>query len=143
MLKVQYFLHNIKIILIIIITIRMIRHPIIILISVIILTLFISLTFYQNSINSLFPLILILLIIGGILTIFMYIIRLCPNKKISFNIKLIIPISIIFILKLYPIFIKFHNEDLITIYFYPFINILLLIIIYLFISLIIIIKMLN
>nr|UNO54311.1 NADH dehydrogenase subunit 6 [Amblyomma sp.] len=126
-----------------IITMSMMSHPMMMLISVIILTLFISLTFYQNSMNSLFPLILILLIMGGMLTIFMYMISLCPNKKMSFNIKLMIPISIMFMLKLYPMFMKFHNEDLITIYFYPFINMLLLMMTYLFISLMIMMKMLN
>lgn len=56
-----------------------------ILISIMLLTLCISLTFYIFSQFSLISLIMILLILGGILIIFMYIVSLSPNNKISLN----------------------------------------------------------
>lgn len=48
------------------------------------------------------PLILILLILGGIFILFLYIIRLIPNKKLTFNKKIII--LIIFLLISFPLF---------------------------------------
>lgn len=115
-----------------------------ILISIMLLTLCISLTFYIFSQFSLISLIMILLILGGILIIFMYIVSLSPNNKISLNWKIfiILPFFLIFLKWDYQIE-NFRNEILNKIYFSGFINLILLIIIYLIITLIVVLKLTN
>nr|YP_010535426.1 NADH dehydrogenase subunit 6 [Amblyomma tholloni]QLD97061.1 NADH dehydrogenase subunit 6 [Amblyomma tholloni]QLD97074.1 NADH dehydrogenase subunit 6 [Amblyomma tholloni]UYB78013.1 NADH dehydrogenase subunit 6 [Amblyomma tholloni] len=118
-------------------------HPVTMLLSVILLTLAVSMIFYQNSCNSLLPLILILLILGGMLIIFMYMVSLCPNKKINFNIKNLFMILLIIIFNYSFISTKIFNQDFMKIYFNPFFNMMLLTMIYLLISLLVVMKMLN
>lgn len=89
------------------------------------------------------PLILILLILGGIFILFLYIIRLIPNKKLTFNKKIII--LIIFLLISFPLFkiseisFLFINSN----FFHSSINIIIFIIIYLIITLIVVIKLIT
>nr|YP_010231350.1 NADH dehydrogenase subunit 6 [Dermacentor auratus]QSV37419.1 NADH dehydrogenase subunit 6 [Dermacentor auratus] len=119
-------------------------HPISMLISLILFTLFLSIMFYFLFQCSLISLMMILIILGGMLIIFMYMISLCPNKKIQVNIKTTLfmimaslPISI-------PIF--FMNLEILhitKIYSINFINMLILMMMYLIISLMIISKNLN
>nr|WQF69077.1 NADH dehydrogenase subunit 6 [Amblyomma nodosum] len=118
-------------------------HPITMLISVILLTLMVCLTFYQNSCNSLFPLILILLILGGMLIIFMYMISLCPNKKMNFNLKFIFLILMPLLSNNIPVFMKFYNQELMKIYYFSYLNIMMMMMIYLVITLMIVMKILN
>nr|YP_010534075.1 NADH dehydrogenase subunit 6 [Amblyomma latum]UXX50170.1 NADH dehydrogenase subunit 6 [Amblyomma latum] len=119
------------------------KHPLSMLLSVISLTLMISLFFYQNTCNSFIPLIIILLIMGGMLIIFMYMISLCPNKKFKVNSKNFIWLLFIFLMNSKMIHLKILNEDMMKIYCYPYMNMLLIMMIYLFINLMIMMKMLN
>nr|YP_007475026.1 NADH dehydrogenase subunit 6 [Amblyomma cajennense]YP_009332021.1 NADH dehydrogenase subunit 6 [Amblyomma sculptum]AFU55275.1 NADH dehydrogenase subunit 6 [Amblyomma cajennense]APH07718.1 NADH dehydrogenase subunit 6 [Amblyomma sculptum]WEF75038.1 NADH dehydrogenase subunit 6 [Amblyomma sculptum] len=118
-------------------------HPMMMLIAVILLTLFISLLFYTITENSLFPLIMILMILGGMLIIFMYIISLCPNKKMNFNYKISIVGFAVLFLNLNFMFMKILNQNLIKIYFFTFVNMLILLMLYLLITLSVILKNLN
>uniref|UniRef100_UPI0030FEF04E NADH dehydrogenase subunit 6 n=1 Tax=Amblyomma nitidum TaxID=1325864 RepID=UPI0030FEF04E len=119
------------------------NHPMTMLLSVILLTLFISMVFYFNSCNAFFSLIMILLILGGMLIIFMYMVSLCPNKKMNFNIKTCLMILFITPLSFPLISLKFFNEELIKIFFFPQIMMMLLMMIYLIITLMVVMKMLN
>nr|YP_010535374.1 NADH dehydrogenase subunit 6 [Amblyomma hebraeum]QLD96944.1 NADH dehydrogenase subunit 6 [Amblyomma hebraeum]QLD96957.1 NADH dehydrogenase subunit 6 [Amblyomma hebraeum]UYB77935.1 NADH dehydrogenase subunit 6 [Amblyomma hebraeum] len=118
-------------------------HPVSMLFSIIMLTLLVSLTFYKISTNSLLPLILILLILGGMLVIFLYMVSLCPNKKINFKIKNFSLTFSFFFFSFYLTFNKVAYLDLMKIYYFPFFNMLLLMMIYLLISLLVVMKMLN
>nr|QLD96996.1 NADH dehydrogenase subunit 6 [Amblyomma marmoreum] len=118
-------------------------HPITMLISVILLTMFISMTFYNCSCNAFFPLILILLILGGMLIIFMYMISLCPNKKFNFNKKNYFIILVMIFMNFSVIFIQFDKQELMKIYFSPFINMLLIMMVYIIITLMVVMKMLD
>nr|YP_010730011.1 NADH dehydrogenase subunit 6 [Amblyomma tonelliae]WEF75025.1 NADH dehydrogenase subunit 6 [Amblyomma tonelliae] len=118
-------------------------HPMTMLIAVIFLTLFISMIFYKISENSILPLIVILMILGGMMIIFMYIISLCPNKKMSFNMKFLIFSLMIVMFNMDLIFIKVLNQDLMKIYFFSYINSLLFLMLYLLITLAVILKNLN
>nr|BCW91244.1 NADH dehydrogenase subunit 6 [Amblyomma sp.]BCW91257.1 NADH dehydrogenase subunit 6 [Amblyomma sp.]BCW91270.1 NADH dehydrogenase subunit 6 [Amblyomma sp.]BCW91283.1 NADH dehydrogenase subunit 6 [Amblyomma sp.]BCW91296.1 NADH dehydrogenase subunit 6 [Amblyomma sp.] len=118
-------------------------HPMSMLISVIILTILMAMIFYQNSCNSLFSLMLILLILGGMLIIFMYMVSLCPNKKINFNFKTLVFFSMTTILNFNYIFNKFNYQELIKIYSFPFMNMLIIMMIYLLITLMVTMKLLN
>lgn len=121
-----------------------ITHPLIMLISVMLLTLYISIIFYLISQFSMISLIIVLLILGGILVIFIYMVRLTPNNKISFNFKILV--SIFFILFLLNVEIQIKNLDIQIfnkIYFTNYINLIMLIIIYLILSLNVVIKLTN
>nr|UZG91583.1 NADH dehydrogenase subunit 6 [Dermacentor reticulatus] len=119
-------------------------HPIMMLMSLILLTLFLSMSFYFLFQFSLVSLLMILIILGGMLIIFMYMISLCPNKKIFIDIKMII----FSILMTIPIYFPFHMMsfniiNIEKIYSINFTNMLILMMIFLIMSLMIISKNLN
>nr|WLD06653.1 NADH dehydrogenase subunit 6 [Dermacentor reticulatus] len=119
-------------------------HPIMMLMSLILLTLFLSMSFYFLFQFSLISLLMILIILGGMLIIFMYMISLCPNKKIFINIKMII----FSILMTIPIYFPFHMMsfniiNIEKIYSINFTNMLILMMLFLIMSLMIISKNLN
>lgn len=119
-------------------------HPILILTSLILLTLFLSLTFYFIYQFSIISIMIILIILGGILIIFIYIIRLCPNKKITFDKKLFFIFLLILLVIPNKIFIiKLELININKIYLANFVNMVILIIIFLIIILIIVSKNLN
>nr|YP_011017352.1 NADH dehydrogenase subunit 6 [Amblyomma dubitatum]WQF69015.1 NADH dehydrogenase subunit 6 [Amblyomma dubitatum] len=118
-------------------------HPMTMLISVILLTILVSMMFYQNSCNSLFPLILILLILGGMLMIFMYMISLCPNKKMNFKLKSILLLLMLMLSDFNLIFTKFYSQELMKIYYFSYLNVIMFMMIYLLISLMVVMKILN
>nr|YP_011017391.1 NADH dehydrogenase subunit 6 [Amblyomma neumanni]WQF69054.1 NADH dehydrogenase subunit 6 [Amblyomma neumanni] len=118
-------------------------HPMMMLIAVILLTLFISITFYLNSCNSMFPLILILLILGGMLIIFMYMISLCPNKKMNYSLKFSILGLTLVVIYPFNLYLKILKQDLMKIYYFSFMNIMIMMMIYLLISLLVVMKNLN
>lgn len=119
-------------------------HPIIILMSVIILTLYMAIIFYHISQFSIISLIIILLILGGILIIFIYIVRLTPNNKILFNYKIIFVTAMILIFINIEIQYKTLEHLILNkIYFHSFLNLIILIIIYLILSLTVVIKLTN
>nr|WRY71144.1 NADH dehydrogenase subunit 6 [Dermacentor reticulatus] len=119
-------------------------HPIMMLMSLILLTLFLSMSFYFLFQFSLVSLLMILIILGGMLIIFMYMISLCPNKKIFINIKMII----FSILMTIPIYFPFHMMsfniiNIEKIYSINFTNMLILMMLFLIMSLMIISKNLS
>nr|YP_010571317.1 NADH dehydrogenase subunit 6 [Dermacentor reticulatus]UZG91453.1 NADH dehydrogenase subunit 6 [Dermacentor reticulatus]UZG91466.1 NADH dehydrogenase subunit 6 [Dermacentor reticulatus]UZG91479.1 NADH dehydrogenase subunit 6 [Dermacentor reticulatus]UZG91492.1 NADH dehydrogenase subunit 6 [Dermacentor reticulatus]UZG91505.1 NADH dehydrogenase subunit 6 [Dermacentor reticulatus] len=119
-------------------------HPIMMLMSLILLTLFLSMSFYFLFQFSLVSLLMILIILGGMLIIFMYMISLCPNKKIFIDIKMII----FSILMTIPIYFPFHMMsfniiNIEKIYSINFTNMLILMMLFLIMSLMIISKNLN
>uniref|UniRef100_UPI0030FEC222 NADH dehydrogenase subunit 6 n=1 Tax=Amblyomma calabyi TaxID=3065602 RepID=UPI0030FEC222 len=118
-------------------------HPMTMLISVIFITLFMSIFFYLNSCNSMFSLILILLILGGMLMIFLYMISLCPNLKIKLDKKMIFIIFLIFSFKINFMYNNFMNQDLKKIFFFMFMNMIILMMMYLIITLLVVMKNLN
>nr|QOI73939.1 NADH dehydrogenase subunit 6 [Haemaphysalis longicornis] len=122
----------------------MMTHPIMMLMSIMLLTLYMSLAFYLFSQFSLISLIMILLILGGMLIIFMYMVSLSPNNKISLNWMMLI--SLFFML----VFInwEFHfenikNEILNKIYFFCFMNLIMLMMTYLILTLFVVLKLTN
>nr|YP_010535620.1 NADH dehydrogenase subunit 6 [Ornithodoros noorsveldensis]AIZ58708.1 NADH dehydrogenase subunit 6 [Ornithodoros noorsveldensis]AIZ58721.1 NADH dehydrogenase subunit 6 [Ornithodoros noorsveldensis]UYB78493.1 NADH dehydrogenase subunit 6 [Ornithodoros noorsveldensis] len=69
-------------------------HPISMIMILISSTLLFNLFIYIQLKNTWFPLLVTLLILGGMLTIFLYITSLTPNKKFTFN-KFFMMISIL------------------------------------------------
>lgn len=119
-------------------------HPIIILLTLILLTLFLSIIFYYSYQFSIISIIIILIILGGILIIFIYIIRLCPNKKIKFNKKIRVTFTFLLITNSYSMYImKLELVYINKIYLVNFVNIIIVIIIFLLLILIIVAKNLN
>uniref|UniRef100_UPI0030FE344E NADH dehydrogenase subunit 6 n=1 Tax=Amblyomma postoculatum TaxID=3107720 RepID=UPI0030FE344E len=118
-------------------------HPMTMLVSVILLTLFMSLFFYLNSCNSLFSLILVLLILGGMLMIFLYMVSLCPNMKMNFKKKLALFIPFPILMEINCINSNFFLKDLMKIFFFMFANLIILMMIYLLATLLVVMKNLN
>nr|QPM99861.1 NADH dehydrogenase subunit 6 [Haemaphysalis flava] len=122
----------------------MMTHPIMMLMSVMMLTLYMSMIFYYISQFSMISLIMILLILGGMLIIFMYMVSLTPNNKISFITKYFSFITVM--LLLINIEIQYKSlEHLIfsKIYFYNFMNLIMLMMMYLILSLTVVMKLTN
>nr|UNO54246.1 NADH dehydrogenase subunit 6 [Dermacentor sp.] len=119
-------------------------NPISMLISLILLTLFLSISFYFLFQFSLISLLMILIILGGMLIIFMYMISLCPNYKIIVNKKMIMFSIFTTILISFPTYMmNFETNNVSKIYLMNFTNMLIMMMIYLIISLMIISKNLN
>nr|YP_010983060.1 NADH dehydrogenase subunit 6 [Rhipicephalus pumilio]WOH23057.1 NADH dehydrogenase subunit 6 [Rhipicephalus pumilio] len=119
-------------------------HPIFMLSSLILLTLFLSLTFYFIYQFSLMSMMMILIILGGMLIIFMYMISLCPNKKMSFYGKLSVTFTTTLIL--IPFNMYMSKLDLINInkiYSVNFVNMIIMMMIFLLLMLMIISKNLK
>nr|YP_009532703.1 NADH dehydrogenase subunit 6 [Haemaphysalis hystricis]AYA73269.1 NADH dehydrogenase subunit 6 [Haemaphysalis hystricis]QPM99874.1 NADH dehydrogenase subunit 6 [Haemaphysalis hystricis]UXX50274.1 NADH dehydrogenase subunit 6 [Haemaphysalis hystricis] len=122
----------------------MMTHPIMMLMSIMLLTLFMSMAFYSFSQFSLISLIMILLILGGMLIIFMYMVSLSPNNKISFNwLMFLSAFFLMFIMKLEFHYENIKNEILDKIYFSNFMNLILLMMIYLILTLFVVLKLTN
>nr|UNO54350.1 NADH dehydrogenase subunit 6 [Hyalomma asiaticum] len=71
-------------------------HPIMMLMALILFTLFLAVMFYNSFQFSFVSLMMVLLILGGMLIIFMYMISLCPNSKMNFNIKTFLILPLLF-----------------------------------------------
>nr|YP_007475039.1 NADH dehydrogenase subunit 6 [Haemaphysalis formosensis]AFU55288.1 NADH dehydrogenase subunit 6 [Haemaphysalis formosensis]UXX50209.1 NADH dehydrogenase subunit 6 [Haemaphysalis formosensis] len=122
----------------------MMTHPIMMLMSVMLLTLYMSMIFYFISQFSLISLIMILLILGGMLIIFMYMVSLTPNNKISFNYKMIfIVILVMFLLNVEIQFKNFEMNIMSKIYFMNYMNMIMLMMMYLILSLTVVMKLTN
>uniref|UniRef100_UPI0030FE8A47 NADH dehydrogenase subunit 6 n=1 Tax=Amblyomma papuanum TaxID=3065601 RepID=UPI0030FE8A47 len=133
-----------KIFFVMVLSTMMMNHPIFMLISVMMLTLLISMNFYYCTHLSFISMIMILLILGGMLIIFMYMISLCPNKKINFNKKLAVILSLAFLMmSINPIMAKFSTMFMMKMYSMNFFNLITLMMIYLIITLIVVMKISN
>nr|YP_010329490.1 NADH dehydrogenase subunit 6 [Dermacentor sinicus]UNO54103.1 NADH dehydrogenase subunit 6 [Dermacentor sinicus] len=119
-------------------------NPISMLISLILLTLFLSISFYFLFQFSLISLLMILIILGGMLIIFMYMISLCPNYKIIVNKKMIMFSIFMTSFISFPTYMmNFEMINMSKIYLMNFTNMLIMMMIFLIISLMIISKNLN
>nr|NP_008521.1 NADH dehydrogenase subunit 6 [Rhipicephalus sanguineus]O99827.1 RecName: Full=NADH-ubiquinone oxidoreductase chain 6; AltName: Full=NADH dehydrogenase subunit 6 [Rhipicephalus sanguineus]AAD05528.1 NADH dehydrogenase 6 [Rhipicephalus sanguineus] len=119
-------------------------HPILMLSSLILLTLFLSLIFYFIYQFSIMSMMMILIILGGMLIIFMYMISLCPNKKMSFYKKLSVTFTMMLILIPYDSFMtKLEMININKIYSVNFVNMIILMMIFLIVMLTIISKNLS
>nr|UNO53973.1 NADH dehydrogenase subunit 6 [Haemaphysalis concinna] len=126
------------------ILLMMMTHPLMMLMSVMLLTLYMSMIFYLISQFSMISLIMVLLILGGMLVIFMYMVSLTPNNKISFNFKMLV--SIFFMLFLLNVEIQMKNLDMQIfnkIYFTNYMNLIMLMMMYLILSLNVVMKLTN
>lgn len=133
-----------------------INHPLTISLILLIHALTISITTGLLSINFWFSYILFIIIVGGILVLFLYITRIASNKKFKFNINIVIINFIVLVLSsIYFYFNKFSliqknsyiietstNKYLRIRKFinFPFNLIIFIMIIYLFITLIAVVK---
>nr|YP_010535803.1 NADH dehydrogenase subunit 6 [Rhipicephalus zambeziensis]QLD97347.1 NADH dehydrogenase subunit 6 [Rhipicephalus zambeziensis]QLD97360.1 NADH dehydrogenase subunit 6 [Rhipicephalus zambeziensis]UYB78858.1 NADH dehydrogenase subunit 6 [Rhipicephalus zambeziensis] len=119
-------------------------HPILMLTSLILLTLFLSLAFYFIYQFSIVSLMMVLIILGGMLIIFMYMISLCPNKKMNFSKKLSIIFTCMLIMMPLEMFmVKFELPHINKIYQMNFINMIIMMMIFLIMMLMIISKNLS
>lgn len=125
---------------ILIISFFLFNHPITILILIISTTIIISILRIKFLKMIWLSLILILLILGGILILFLYLISLIPNKKIIFKKKILLLLA-------FGLIINFNTSNqvnlsintIINLFFPPSIRWLLFIIIYLLLTLIVVI----
>nr|YP_010253928.1 NADH dehydrogenase subunit 6 [Rhipicephalus linnaei]QTZ18357.1 NADH dehydrogenase subunit 6 [Rhipicephalus linnaei]UNO54428.1 NADH dehydrogenase subunit 6 [Rhipicephalus sanguineus] len=114
-------------------------HPILMLSSLILLTLFLALTFYFIYQFSFVSMMMILIILGGMLIIFMYMISLCPNKKMSFYKKLSATFTLLLILIPYNTFMmKLEVININKVYSVNFVNMIILMMTFLIVMLTII-----
>nr|WKW91698.1 NADH dehydrogenase subunit 6 [Rhipicephalus sanguineus] len=119
-------------------------HPILMLSSLILLTLFLALTFYFIYQFSFVSMMMILIILGGMLIIFMYMISLCPNKKMSFYKKLSATFTLLLILIPYNTFMmKLEVININKVYSVNFVNMIILMMTFLIVMLTIISKNLS
>nr|YP_009536343.1 NADH dehydrogenase subunit 6 [Ornithodoros tholozani]AYN50608.1 NADH dehydrogenase subunit 6 [Ornithodoros tholozani] len=108
-------------------------HPVSMIMVMIMTTLLLILLMYLSLKFSWFPLIITLLMLGGLLVIFLYITSLTPNKKFNFKKIFLLPFPIFMLFianmqssiltpmnlpKLEMIFMKFYNIMLIFMMFY-------------------------
>nr|YP_010329438.1 NADH dehydrogenase subunit 6 [Haemaphysalis kitaokai]UNO53882.1 NADH dehydrogenase subunit 6 [Haemaphysalis kitaokai] len=121
----------------------MMSHPMMMLMSIMLLTFFLSLMFYFSFQLAIISLIMILLILGGMLIVFMYMISLCPNKKINFNKNSIIMSFLILMTSNFCILMKFEISNFIKMYSNNSMNLLLLMMMYLIVSLMVVMKISN
>nr|YP_010329451.1 NADH dehydrogenase subunit 6 [Haemaphysalis cornigera]YP_011004261.1 NADH dehydrogenase subunit 6 [Haemaphysalis taiwana]UNO53908.1 NADH dehydrogenase subunit 6 [Haemaphysalis cornigera]UNO53921.1 NADH dehydrogenase subunit 6 [Haemaphysalis cornigera]WPS93623.1 NADH dehydrogenase subunit 6 [Haemaphysalis taiwana] len=122
----------------------MMTHPIMMLMSIMLLTLYMALIFYKVSQFSLISLIMILLILGGMLIIFMYMVSLSPNNKISLNWMTLVSLPFFMIFLNWETLMENVNNEIIEkIYFHGFMNLILLMMIYLIITLFVVLKLTN
>nr|AFR24940.1 NADH dehydrogenase subunit 6 [Rhipicephalus sanguineus] len=119
-------------------------HPILMLSSLILLTLFLALTFYFIYQFSFVSMMMILIILGGMLIIFMYMISLCPNKKMSFYKKLSATFTLLLIFIPYNTFMmKLEVININKVYSVNFVNMIILMMTFLIVMLTIISKNLS
>nr|QVV23844.1 NADH dehydrogenase subunit 6 [Hyalomma aegyptium] len=119
-------------------------HPIMMLMTLITFTLFLAMMFYNSFQFSFISLMTILLILGGMLIIFMYMISLCPNSKMNFNTKMLLisPFMLIFFPK-NIIFWKIELMMMNKIYMINHVNMMIMMMLFLIMSLMIISKNLK
>nr|QVV23883.1 NADH dehydrogenase subunit 6 [Hyalomma anatolicum] len=132
-----------KLLLILSLICALLFHPIMMLMSLILFTLFLSIMFYNSFQFAFISLMMILLILGGMLIIFMYMISLCPNKKMNFNIKLMIIPFMLFFYMVNSNFEKFEFTMIYKIYMMNYLNMMIMMMLFLIMSLMIISKNLK
>nr|QLD97152.1 NADH dehydrogenase subunit 6 [Hyalomma rufipes] len=118
-------------------------HPIMMLLSLILFTLFLSIMFYNSFQFAFISLMMILLILGGMLIIFMYMISLCPNNKMNLNIKLMIMPFLLFFFVTNLNWEKFEFTMIYKIYMMNYLNMMIIMMFFLIMSLMIISKNLK
>ncbi|KAH7977156.1 hypothetical protein HPB51_029859 (mitochondrion) [Rhipicephalus microplus] len=135
---------EIKIVMFLSIICASVFHPVMMLLTLILLTLFLSMVFYYSYQFSIMSMMMILIILGGMLIIFMYMVSLCPNKKMKFNKK--ISVTFTFLLTLISYNMYMMKLDLVyinKIYLVNFVNMIIVMMIFLMLMLMIVAKNLN
>nr|AGW06760.1 NADH dehydrogenase subunit 6 [Ixodes ricinus]AGW06773.1 NADH dehydrogenase subunit 6 [Ixodes ricinus]AGW06786.1 NADH dehydrogenase subunit 6 [Ixodes ricinus]AGW06890.1 NADH dehydrogenase subunit 6 [Ixodes ricinus]AGW06955.1 NADH dehydrogenase subunit 6 [Ixodes ricinus] len=119
------------------------NHPMYMLMSIIFITLMMSILIYKSMKMMWISLILILLILGGMLILFLYIISLIPNKKLSLNKKIMM--LMIFLLMSFPPFKMLETSFLLMNYnfFTSSMNMMLFMMIYLICTLIVVMNIMT
>nr|YP_006234415.1 NADH dehydrogenase subunit 6 [Bothriocroton undatum]AET63063.1 NADH dehydrogenase subunit 6 [Bothriocroton undatum] len=131
-----------KLFLILVTILLTMNHPMTMLLSVMALVFFLSMIMYFMTQIAFISMIMILLILGGMLIIFMYMISLCPNKKIFLS-KKIMTFSMIFSIFMLKIPFMMMNIEMFLlqkIFIYNNMNMLLLLMMYLIMSLMVVMK---
>nr|YP_009480316.1 NADH dehydrogenase subunit 6 [Ornithodoros savignyi]AIZ58734.1 NADH dehydrogenase subunit 6 [Ornithodoros savignyi]AIZ58747.1 NADH dehydrogenase subunit 6 [Ornithodoros savignyi] len=119
-------------------------HPISMIMILISTTLFLNLIIYTQLKNTWFPFTMTLLILGGMLTIFLYITSLTPNKKFTFNkIFMILSPSTLFINTNKNIFLNFQQKHILELFNLSSITAVIITTIYLLVTLIAIMMMIK
>nr|YP_010324856.1 NADH dehydrogenase subunit 6 [Ixodes ovatus]UNO53699.1 NADH dehydrogenase subunit 6 [Ixodes ovatus] len=124
-------------------TFFMFNHPMSMLLSIIMSTIIISFLISKYIKMTWVSLILILLVLGGMLILFLYVISLIPNKKMNMNKKLFILFLVFFVPFKTNWFFNISFYPINSIFFLTSMNFMLFMMVYLLISLMIVMKIMK
>nr|UNO53725.1 NADH dehydrogenase subunit 6 [Ixodes ovatus] len=124
-------------------TFFMFNHPMSMLLSIIMATIIISFLISKYIKMAWISLILILLVLGGMLILFLYIISLIPNKKMNANKKLLAMFLVFLITFKTNWFFNTSFFPMNSIFFLSSMNFMLFMMMYLLISLMIVMKIMK
>nr|UNO53738.1 NADH dehydrogenase subunit 6 [Ixodes ovatus] len=124
-------------------TFFMFNHPMSMLLSIIMSTIIISFLISKYIKMAWISLILILLVLGGMLILFLYIISLIPNKKMNANKKLLAMFLVFLITFKTNWFFNTSFFSMNSIFFLSSMNFMLFMMMYLLISLMIVMKIMK
>nr|AIZ58437.1 NADH dehydrogenase subunit 6 [Argas africolumbae] len=118
-------------------------HPLTMLIMLILMTLNIITIVYLSTKTTWIPMILILLILGGMLVLFIYITSVTPNKKFSFKKQSILMVMPFLMFSTNMVYLNFSQTSILLFNMDKNSFLLIFITIYLLITLIAIMKLIN
>nr|AIZ58619.1 NADH dehydrogenase subunit 6 [Ornithodoros moubata]UYB78480.1 NADH dehydrogenase subunit 6 [Ornithodoros moubata] len=119
-------------------------HPISMILILIFSTLLMNFCVYTQLKNTWFPLMVTLLILGGMLTIFLYITSLTPNKKFHINKLPILLSMMMFLIKIKTnLFMSFHQNQIFSMFSNSLESLIIIMMIYLLMTLIAIMMMIK
>nr|UNO53777.1 NADH dehydrogenase subunit 6 [Ixodes granulatus] len=120
-----------------------ISHPMYMLMTIILTTLLMTIMIYKSMKTLWIPLILILLILGGMLILFLYMISLIPNMKLFMNKKMILFFFFIY-MNFYSLKIAEMTFPLMNLnYFSSSMNMIIMMMLYLIITLMVVMKIMT
>nr|YP_010937265.1 NADH dehydrogenase subunit 6 [Ixodes loricatus]WKW95222.1 NADH dehydrogenase subunit 6 [Ixodes loricatus] len=121
----------------------MFNHPMFMLIVIIMTTLVMSVMIFNLTKISWISLILILLVLGGMLILFLYMISLIPNKKMTLNKKFIFLLLASMISFQYIPYSEVYFPLAKSLFFYSSMNFIMFMMIYLLITLMIVMNIMS
>nr|YP_010287131.1 NADH dehydrogenase subunit 6 [Ixodes granulatus]UKT61197.1 NADH dehydrogenase subunit 6 [Ixodes granulatus] len=120
-----------------------ISHPMYMLMTIIFTTLLMAIMIYKSMKTFWIPLILILLILGGMLILFLYMISLIPNMKLFLNKKMLLFFFFIY-MNFYSLKIAEMTFPLMNLnYFLSSMNMIIMMMLYLIITLTVVMKIMT
>nr|UNO53595.1 NADH dehydrogenase subunit 6 [Ixodes granulatus] len=120
-----------------------ISHPMYMLMTIILTTLLMTIMIYKSMKTLWIPLILILLILGGMLILFLYMISLIPNMKLFMNKKMVLFFFFIY-MNFYSLKIAEMTFPLMNLnYFSSSMNMIIMMMLYLIITLMVVMKIMT